>query len=105
MTNEAMREKLVTVANLLKDLTMAVVAVAEEFGEVQVVTEEKKDELKAEPEKKYTFEEVRRALSEKSGAGFTNQVRELLQQCGASRLSEIKETDYAFLMKAAEEMN
>lgn len=105
MTSETMREKLVTVANLLKDLTMAVVAVAEEFGEVKVVTEEKKQEATAEPEKKYTFEEVRKVLSEKSGAGFTNQVRELLQQCGASRLSEIKETDYAFLMKAAEEMN
>jgi len=105
MTNETMRVKLVNVANLLKDLTMAVVAVAEEFGEVKVVSEEKKEEPKAEPEKKYTFEEVRRVLSEKSGAGFTNQVRELLQQCGASRLSEIKETDYAFLMKAAEEMN
>ena len=101
MTNETMREKLVNVANLLKDLTYAVVTIAEEFGEVKVVKEEKKEE----PEKKYTFEEVRRVLSEKSGAGFTDQVRELLQKCGASRLSEIQESDYAFLMKAAEEMN
>ena len=36
MTNEAIREKLVTVANLLKDLTMAVVAVAEEIGRAHV---------------------------------------------------------------------
>ena len=53
MTNEAMREKLVTVANLLKDLTMAVVAVAEEFGEVKVVEKAPEAQPKvAEPVKK-----------------------------------------------------
>ena len=37
MTNEAMREKLMTVANLLKDLTMAVVAVAQGCGTCEEV--------------------------------------------------------------------
>ena len=117
MTNETMRQKLVDTANLLKDLTMAVVAIAEEFGEVKV--EEKKpeaveetkqevveqaEEKKAVPEKKYSFADVRKFMSEKSGAGFTDQVRALLEKYGASRLSEIKEEDYAALMKDAEEI-
>ena len=77
MTNDAMREKLVAVANLLADLTGAVAEIAAEFGEVKVekkeetaVPAEEKKEAAA-PEKKYTMEDVRKALAEKSGAGFT----------------------------------
>ena len=77
MTNDAMREKLVAVANLLADLTGAVAEIAAEFGEVKVekkeetaVSAEEKKEAAA-PEKKYTMEDVRKALAEKSGAGFT----------------------------------
>jgi len=105
MTNEAMREKLVDVANILKDLTMAVVAVAEEFGEVKVEVEEKKEEPKAaqteekKEEKKYTLEDVRKALAAKSGAGFTAEVRALLEKHGASKLSGIEESEYAAIME------
>ena len=100
MTNEAMREKLVDVANLLKDLTMAVVAIAEEFGEVKVETSrEPAEEKKEEPVKKYTMEDVRKALAEKSGAGFTDEVRMLLQKHGASKLSGIKESEYETIME------
>lgn len=102
MTNDAMREKLVAVANLLADLTGAVAEIAAEFGEVKV---EKKEEVKQEEapakteEKKYTLEDVRKALAEKSGAGFTAEVRELLQKHGASKLSGIKESEYAAIME------
>ena len=105
MTNETMRAKLVDVANLLKDLTMAVVAVAEEFGEVKVETqptEEKVKEPKAvekKVEKNYTLEDVRRELSAKSGAGFTDEVRALLERHGGSKLSAIDVTEYAAIME------
>ena len=102
MTNDAMREKLVAVANLLADLTGAVAEIAAEFGEVKRVEPEaevKKEDKKAEPAKKYTMEEVRRALAEKSGAGFTDQVRELLQKHGGSKLSAIDEAEYAAIME------
>ena len=103
MTNDAMREKLVAAANILKDLTMAVVAIAEEFGEVKVVEEEKKEEPKAETpkaeEKKYSLEDVRKALAAKSGAGFTEEVRSLLQKHGGSKLSAIDEAEYAAIME------
>lgn len=106
MTNEAMREKLVNVANLLKDLTIAVVAVAEEFGEVKVVeaktpAEEKPKEA---PAKKYSMEDVRKVLAEKSGAGFTAEVRALLEKHGGAKLSAIAEAEYAAIMEEAKEI-
>jgi len=105
MTNEAMREKLVNVANLLKDLTMAVVAVAEEFGEVKVETKAPAEEKpKEEPVKKYSMEDVRKVLAEKSSAGFTAEVRALLEKHGGAKLSAIAETEYAAIMEEAKEI-
>lgn len=46
----------------------------------------------------YTFTDVRKAFSQKSHEGFTSQVKELISKYGASRLSDIKETDYPALM-------
>ena len=105
MTNETMREKLVTVANLLKDLTMAVVAVAEEFGEVKVVEKEPEEQPKAaEPVKKYSMEDVRKVLAEKSSAGFTAEVRALLEKHGGTKLSAIAEAEYPAIMEEAKEI-
>lgn len=99
MTNEAMKDKLVAVANLLADLTGAVAEIAAEFGEVKV--EKAKEEPKAE-EKQYTLEDVRKALAAKSGAGFTAEVRALLEKHGASKLSGIQESEYAAIMEEVE---
>ena len=105
MTNEAMREKLVTVANLLKDLAMAVVAVAEEFGEVKVVEKVPEEQPKAaEPVKKYSMEDVRKVLAEKSSAGFTAEVRALLEKHGGTKLSAIAEAEYPAIMEEAKEI-
>ena len=105
MTNEAMREKLMTVANLLKDRTMAVVAVAEEFGEVKVVEKAPEEQTKAaEPAKKYSMEDVRKVLAEKSSAGFTAEVRALLEKHGGTKLSAIAEVEYPSIMEEAKEI-
>ena len=105
MTNEAMREKLVTVANLLKDLTMAVVAVVEEFGEVKVDEKAPEEQPKTEePVKKYSMEDVRKVLAEKSSAGFTAEVRALLEKHGGTKLSAIAEAEYPAIMEEAKEI-
>lgn len=57
-----------------------------------------KPQLEAVP----TLEEVRAVLAEKSRAGLTDQVRGLIEKYGASRLSEVKATDYLALLKDAE---
>lgn len=42
-----------------------------------------------------TLEEVRMALAEKSRDGFTAQVKALLTDYGANRLSDVDPSDYA----------
>ena len=59
----------------------------------------------AEPEKPtVTLAQVRAALADKSRAGHTAEVRALLQQFGASRLSEVDPQHYAALLQEAEVM-
>ena len=56
--------------------------------------EEKKPELK--------LEDVRAVLAEKSRAGYTAEVRALLQKYGATKLSLVDPKDYEALLKDAE---
>ena len=55
-----------------------------------------------EPEKTFTLEEVRAVLAEKSRAGFTAQIRDLLQKYDAKKLSEIDPADYKDLLTDVE---
>lgn len=58
---------------------------------------------KAEPEEKpLTLEEVRAVLAEKSRAGHTVEVKELLNKHGADKLSEIDPAEYPALLADAE---
>ena len=56
--------------------------------------EEKKPELK--------LEDVRAVLAEKSRAGYTAEIRALLQKYGAAKLSLVDPKDYEALLKGAE---
>ena len=49
-----------------------------------------------------TLEQVRAVLSEKSRAGYTAGVRELLQKYGASKLSQVDPSNYEALLRDAE---
>ena len=49
-----------------------------------------------------TLEQVRAVLSEKSRAGYTAGVRELLQKYGASKLSQVDPSNYKALLRDAE---
>lgn len=57
---------------------------------------------KQEPEKQYSLTEVRALLAEKSRAGFTAEVRELLSKHGADKLSGIDPSEYAALVADVE---
>lgn len=64
---------------------------------------EVKDEPAPEPEKpKITLEQVRGILADKSRAGFTAEVRSIIESFGANRLSEIDAKDYEALLAKAE---
>lgn len=49
-----------------------------------------------------TLVDVRMVLGEKANAGFSKEVRELLQQYGASKLSAVSPEQYPALLKDAE---
>ena len=64
---------------------------------------EKQPEEKAPVQKPaLTLEQVRAVLSEKSRAGHTAGVRELLQKYGASKLSQVAPSNYEALLRDAE---
>lgn len=52
--------------------------------------------------KEITLEEVRGVLAEKSHAGFTAQIRDLLKKYGADKLSQIEPSNYKALLLDAE---
>lgn len=53
-------------------------------------------------EKVITQDDVRLVLSEKSRAGKTQEVKMLLRECGADKLSAVPEEKYPELLKKAE---
>lgn len=63
---------------------------------------EVKTETKEETVKKYTKEDIRGILAAKAGAGFGNEVKELLKKYGADKLSSLKEEAYIDVIKEAE---
>lgn len=51
-----------------------------------------------------TLAEVRAVLANKSCAGFTEEVKQLVMKHGAEKLSGVPESEYAVLMKEAESL-
>lgn len=51
-----------------------------------------------------TIEQVRAVLAEKSQAGLTSKVKELLESFGANKLSAVAAEDYGNLLAAAKEL-
>lgn len=48
-----------------------------------------------------TIEQVRAVMAEKSQAGFTSKVKEVLEKFGAAKLSAVNPDDYEALLAAA----
>lgn len=84
----------------------AATALREMFSETaapEKVAEAPVKEAAPEPEvKKYTFQEVRGIMASLSGKGKKAEAKALLTKYGTSRLSEVKEADYAALVAEAE---
>ena len=60
------------------------------------------DEQPKETPKPVTLEEVRAVLAEKSRAGHTAEVKQLITTYGADKLSEVDPANYAALLKDSE---
>lgn len=74
---------------------------AQQFGGTSKTTE--KTEIPATPAKPaLTLEEVRAVLADKSRAGHTAEIRELLKKYGANKLSLVDPKHYEALLREAE---
>lgn len=56
-------------------------------------------------EKTLTLEDVRPVLADKSRAGFTDQIRDLLHKYGTDRLSKVDPKDYGALLEDVEALS
>jgi len=72
--------------------------------EAPKAAKEKGEKPTKEPEEVITIEQVRAVLAEKSQAGFTAQVKALLESFDANKLSAVKPEDYKDLMAAAQDI-
>ena len=96
----------------LKKCGETLIGISEELTELFSSTELEKQPIKksaakmTEPEppakKELTLEEVRAVLADKSRAGFTEQVKELLKKHGADKLSAVDPAEYKALLADAE---
>ena len=90
------KDKMVLIDGLMK-LSADLAEIAERLGdakapatasETPAETAAPKPEPVSEPEKTYTYEEVRAVLAEKAGAGFREEVKALLASYGMKKLSD-----------------
>jgi len=89
----------------IKDLRTAATTineVANTLAEMFSNTAAPEEPVKAPAEPEVSFEMVRAALAEKSRAGYTAQIRALLQKYGAPKLSQIAPEHYAALLAESE---
>ena len=91
---------LLDVVGDLRSLAGSVQAVADAIGESGTSAEAPAPPPPPSPS--VTLEDVRIALAEKSQIGYTEQVRELLIQHGAEKLSKIDPKEYGALLRGAE---
>lgn len=97
-------------AQTIEELRAAAAAVTEAADRLAQLFGSSEDTEKIpepEPEEKHalTLEQVRAVLAEKSRAGHTAAIRELLQKYGASKLSQVAPENYEALLRDAEVLN
>lgn len=96
--------KMSEIDQAIKDISnaAAVISDAASWLSKQLSNSEEDD---PEPQKKeLKLEDVRAVLAEKSRAGHTDEIRELLHKYGANKLSDIDPQNYEALIRDAEEI-
>ena len=90
-------EELRTAAAAITDAANWLAQQFSDAGDAEPATQPKPEEKPA-----LTLEQVRAVLADKSRAGHTAAIRELLQKYGAAKLSQVDPKNYEALMKDAE---
>ena len=87
------------VINQLKECASTLINATSFLAETFSGTETQTQEIQ---QKALTLEDVRAILADKSRRGKTAEVKELITSFGADKLSAVKASDYAALLKKAE---
>lgn len=96
-------DEMITAGQKMIEAATALREMFSETAALEKATEAPEKESVPEPEvKKYTFQEVRGIMASLSGKGKKAEAKALLTKYDASRLSEVKEADYAALVAEAE---
>ena len=90
-------EELRTAAAAITDAANWLAQQFSDAGDMEPPTEPKPDKKPA-----LTLEQVRAVLADKSRAGHTAAIRDLLQKYGASKLSQVDPKNYETLLRDAE---
>lgn len=78
-------------------------SLAEQLISIADRLDQEKPEPKAEkPAKEISYTDIRKILADKSRAGHTAEIKEILTKHGAGKLSEIDPKEYAAILKEAE---
>lgn len=96
-TIEELRNAAAAINDAANWLTQQFSGTADEQPSENVATSEEKPSL--------TLEQVRAILANKSRAGHTATIRELLQKYGVDKLSQIDPSNYKALLRDAEELS
>jgi len=84
----------------LREYGEKLIHMAEEMTELFSIS--RQDGAEKTPKKQLSLADVRAVLAEKSRAGFTKEVKDLLMKHGANKLSEIDPAEYEALLTDAE---
>ena len=90
-------EELRTAAAAITDAANWLAQQFSDAGDAEPATQSKPEEKPA-----LTLEQVRAVLADKSRAGHTAAIRDLLQKYGASKLSQVDPKNYEALLRDAE---
>ena len=90
-------EELRTAAAAITDAANWLAQQFSDAGDAELATQPKPEEKPA-----LTLEQVRAVLADKSRAGHTAAIRDLLQKYGASELSQVDPKNYEALLRDAE---
>ena len=93
-------QKLMKVAEDLKVLSESVQAVCSTVSDGLVETQPEQPKQVEAP--KISLEQVRGVLADKSRAGHTAEIREILKKYGADKLSAVDPAHYSAILKEAE---
>ena len=78
-------------------------SLAEQLISIADRLDQEKPEPKAEEHaKEISYTDIRKVLADKSRAGHTAEIKEILTEHGAGKLSEIDPKEYAAILKEAE---